>query len=604
MSNLTTLPKGDSAWLFRKAIERIIQQISDLETNIGSSTTGNSANTQIIFNDNGVLRGDPDLTFNTALNKLVATALESTTSLVVGTSATISGDLTVKTNVLKVDTTNNRVGVVNASPAYPLDVTGIINTNSDAYVQGGRLALYRPAGSSYIDIASGQDLVFRGGLTTVGGAGASDLMRLNSTGLGVGTTPSYKLHVFGASPALTIQDSSSAAGGVGGTMNFISYTSGTSGANIEAQIKGVKSSASSAGELLFFTSDSSGISQQRFMVDGTGNVGIGVSPSYRLDINGTLRISNFGIIRFDTGTNTGFIDYNDTRLQLHAGSLPMYFVAGNTLKMTLDTSGNVGIGVTPSAWAAGYKGLQLKDSYAGLFANTSSGISELVSNAYNDGAWKFANAGNGAARYQMDALNRTHAWFYAATSANPITWTQAMTLAANGQLLLGTTGTVTAVDVGLVMNKPSATGYVGNVYQMNGIEKAYTYIASAASALRIDTVAGYTVNIVSSTNGVYLANGGTSWLALSDERFKDIIEPISNAVAKVCSLRSVIGKFKTESEGTRRSFLIAQDVQAVLPEAVDATKPDQLGVSYSDVIPLLVAAIKELTARVQTLETR
>jgi hypothetical protein len=182
--------------------------------------------------------------------------------------------------------------------------------------------------------------------------------------------------------------------------------------------------------------------------------------------------------------------------------------------------------------------------------------------------------------------------------------TERYRVASNGQLLLGTSSTSGAVDIGMVMNKPSASGFVGNVYQLNSVDKAYTYIASAAAALRIDTVAGYTVNVISSTNGVYLANGGTSWLALSDERFKDIIEPISNAVAKVGSLRSVIGKFKSEAEGTRRPFLLAQDVQAVFPEAVDATKPEQLGLSYSEVVPLLVAAIKELTARVQTLEAK
>jgi hypothetical protein len=83
---------------------------------------------------------------------------------------------------------------------------------------------------------------------------------------------------------------------------------------------------------------------------------------------------------------------------------------------------------------------------------------------------------------------------------------------------------------------------------------------------------------------------------------KDIIEPINNAVAKVGSLRAVIGKFKNDALNTRKSFLIAQDIQAVLPEAVDASNPDRLGVAYTDVIPLLVAAIKELTARVEALE--
>jgi hypothetical protein len=105
--------------------------------------------------------------------------------------------------------------------------------------------------------------------------------------------------------------------------------------------------------------------------------------------------------------------------------------------------------------------------------------------------------------------------------------------------------------------------------------------------------------IQNSSAGVYLAAGGTSWTSNSDERKKDIIEPITGAVDKIDTLRTVIGKYKTDEEGTRRPFLIAQDVQAVFPEAVDAQNPDDLGVAYSDMIPLLVAAIKELNAKVE-----
>jgi len=112
------------------------------------------------------------------------------------------------------------------------------------------------------------------------------------------------------------------------------------------------------------------------------------------------------------------------------------------------------------------------------------------------------------------------------------------------------------------------------------------------------------VTVIPGTNGVFMNSGATAWTAISDERFKDIIEPISDAVTKVSSLRAVIGKFKTDEKNVRRSFLIAQDVQAVLPEAIDATNPDQLGVAYTDVIPLLVAAIKELTAKVTALEAK
>ena len=62
---------------------------------------------------------------------------------------------------------------------------------------------------------------------------------------------------------------------------------------------------------------------------------------------------------------------------------------------------------------------------------------------------------------------------------------------------------------------------------------------------------------------------------------------------------------------SRTPFLIAQDVEAVLPEAVtkstlkgDETNTEYLGVAYTEVIPLLVAAIKELKAEVDSLKSQ
>ena len=114
-----------------------------------------------------------------------------------------------------------------------------------------------------------------------------------------------------------------------------------------------------------------------------------------------------------------------------------------------------------------------------------------------------------------------------------------------------------------------------------------------------------------SNAGVYLTSGNTSWTANSDERLKDILEPITNAAEKVSTLRAVIGKYKTDDEGKRRPFLIAQDVQAVLPEAISTSKlvgsedeTEYLGIQYTDTIPLLVAAIKELNAKVAALEAK
>jgi len=189
MSNLSTLPKGDSAWLLRKAIERIMQQVSVLETNIGSSTTGNSANTQIIFNDAGTLRGDTGLVFNKTTDALTVAGL------VTAGSATITGDLTVDTSTLKVDSTNNRVGIGTASPTVPLYVTGN-NATATAIMQdetnGAKLRLL--ANSINFDITNGGG----GGEISVSGANpltfktnGTERARIDSSGnVGVGVTPS------------------------------------------------------------------------------------------------------------------------------------------------------------------------------------------------------------------------------------------------------------------------------------------------------------------------------------------------------------------------------------------------------------------------------
>lgn len=107
-----------------------------------------------------------------------------------------------------------------------------------------------------------------------------------------------------------------------------------------------------------------------------------------------------------------------------------------------------------------------------------------------------------------------------------------------------------------------------------------------------------------SGTGVSLAAGGTSWGSYSDERLKENLIPIPDALAKVAKLRAVTGRYKTDEKDVSRSFLIAQDVLTVLPEAVDTSDKDALSLRYADVIPLLVASIKELKAEVDALKAK
>ena len=119
-----------------------------------------------------------------------------------------------------------------------------------------------------------------------------------------------------------------------------------------------------------------------------------------------------------------------------ASATALTLQSAGTTAVTIDTSQNVGIGVTPSAWAT-LLPVQVKNGYiAGLNNRVYVGA-----NNYYDGSNSKYIATDFATRYYQ--LNGTHGWEIAAsgTAGNVITFTQAMTLDASGNLLVGTTNT-------------------------------------------------------------------------------------------------------------------------------------------------------------------
>jgi hypothetical protein len=420
-------------------------------------------------------------------------------NIVVPGTATITGDLTVRTNKLTVASTG--VGINGTSAAYPLEINGGASASTSQFKSTGSSVIARftdgTAETGYIGsgialisgisrtdfgIASNGALVF--GVST--GLG----MTLNSTGLGVGVTPSAgRLHIKG------------------------------------------------------------GAAQSPLVLDTLGYNQI------VLQLNG----ANRGQIYADATNCLALVDST-----------------GSNLRLVVTDTGNVGVGVTPSAWSS-FKALQVGSGLA--IASSGVSNSRMFGNTYYDGAYKYMGTGR-ATQYEQDGY---HAWYISAsgTAGNAVTFTPAMTLDASGNLLVGTTSG--SFGSRLIISADSGT-------------TSWATGPLAAAPLNYYITAN-------NTQGVFLnGTSATAWTAISDERFKDIIEPITNAVSKVGSLRSVIGKFKTDAEGTRRSFLIAQDVLAAFPEAAVANNPDKLGVTYTEVIPLLVAAIKELTAEVNALK--
>ena len=125
------------------------------------------------------------------------------------------------------------------------------------------------------------------------------------------------------------------------------------------------------------------------------------------------------------------------------------FSEGGVEAMRLDSAGNMGLGVTPSANSlagSGYRNLEIGSVNGyGLFAGSYEIY--MLGNAYYNSGWKYANSSKLASRYiQTDGI---HAWFNApsGTAGNTITFTQAMTLDASGNLLVGLTSSSSRLHV-------------------------------------------------------------------------------------------------------------------------------------------------------------
>jgi len=273
----------------------------------------------------------------------------------------------------------------------------------------------------------------------------------------------------------------------------------------------------------------------------------------------------------------------------NSGSLVLQTNNGTTA-LAIDTSQNVTVGTTATTYNYQTKNIALYDG-------ASSGISIV-----------------GGSKLLTFATQSSGGCFIGTRSNDELKFTtndtERMRIDSSGQILVG------ASSVPFSNSQFSD----GSLYTNNNIFVNNTS-GTANYNIRLDGFSDQVYFVWSNgntqNNTISYAYGGTAWVNSSDETLKDIIEPITNAVDKVSQLRSVIGKFKTEEEGTRHPFLIAQDVQKVLPEAVYVNKsrvegePDTLGIGYTDTIPLLVAAIKEqqtiindLKARVETLEAK
>ena len=170
-------------------------------------------------------------------------------------------------------------------------------------------------------------------------------------------------------------------------------------------------------------------------------------------------------------------------------------------------------------------------------------------------------------------------------------------------------------------NTITDTGYLtGNTTQIvvsnASSGQGFQVVNSGGTALfEVEGISGYTRISVSlgvgvnpsGTTGRIDASNDIVAFSTSDRRLKENITPIANALEKVRSLTGVEFDWKEETKSVHGYEghdvgVIAQDVQAVLPEAVRTNDSGYLSVRYEKMIALLVEAMKEQQAQIDELK--
>jgi hypothetical protein len=192
----------------------------------------------------------------------------------------------------------------------------------------------------------------------------------------------------------------------------------------------------------------SGSEQMRLTSTG---LGIGTSsPAQKLHVLG----SSGAVSRTSVGANANQvfhqIDNSVNTIEIGAlasgtaylssnGAYPLTFYTNGSERLRLDSSGNLGLGVTPSAYDSSIKAIDIGLATAILNPN-STGQTWFLTNAYyGSSAFRYKASGVEATRY--DQASGTHKFYTApsGTAGDAITFTQAMSLTADGSLLVGTT---------------------------------------------------------------------------------------------------------------------------------------------------------------------
>jgi hypothetical protein len=331
-----------------------------------------------------------------------------------------------------------------------------------------------------------------------------------------------------------------------------------------------------------------GSQSEQMRLTSTG-LGIGTSsPGSKLHVYGSGNV--YTQTENSSSNNTGYRFKNTVRdwylITDAAGSASFYDNTAGATRLTIDSAGNLGLGVTPSAWT------NAKAYQVGLYAayaQRTSGTSDLVASwnatitSGNSGGtgYVYRYTGDLASSYEQ---NGGHRWYIApsGTAGNPISFTQAMTLDASGNLLVGQTARGHQNSNSFDFDVANALGYVNHA---NGTASSTSYVSFGYNSTSIGSISQ------AGTTGVL-------YNVTSDYRLKENIVDAPEFGSVIDSIKVRSYDWKTDQTHQRAGF-VAQELVTVAPEAVHqpADPEEMMAVDYSKLVPMLVKEIQSLRKR-------
>ena len=442
---------------------------------------------------------------------------------------------------------------------------------------------------------------------TTGSALKWDLTTLTATGSGsagevairTGDTASNTSYLtFGTTNYNRAQISVSGSALTEGYMAFTTFTGGSGAEAMRLTSSGLEVKQA---QLIGYSSYS-GLGSYGLAV--AGNVGIGTSlPAGKLQVtsnNPEVYITDNSVSSPDSAAlylgigvvtqYAGLIaDFSNDLLKIRHNQ---------ATRATFDASGNLGLGVPPSASTSNYRTLQIGSTGVqySLFGQRVGGNAETFVgwNAYGGSnttgigtGFYYTNSSDLASMYSQ---NGQHAWWIApsGTADATISFTQAMTLAADGRLIVGSTSSNLANGGFAVVPNYDDVGSTGiEIGHASSAGTDYVYAAFKYNNTRIGSI-------------TQVGTTAVAYNTSSDYRLKNITGPITTSGAYIDSLKPVEGTWK--ADGSTFVGLIAHETQEVSRTTVaTGTKDgaDMQGMDYSsaEIIANLIAEIQDLRKR-------